>query len=537
MVLRFLGVLLALLMTQGFTEEQSQHFSANRTAIRDLYSEMTTFDPLISTKCNPDSGSCKCLESWGVDGACYKLQTRFRATNATRPSVTIEVDPEFWLAKETPAGLYDCRNSICDVRHGANNACMYARFESKLGAALGEQAGSVVVHEVLPGSASAAQGVRGGMRIKSVNTEPVFTVQETLDACIKSLPVPFTVEFCGGGVVVEEQDREYDAYVFDGCSGVTDIDSLQWPEEALARAEGTARKNVAIILENQQRFFDSETLYMRRLADLFWAQTDLVMGHVPHAGKDFLELSYLDHPGEAFRLPPLAFAQKRTGVAWFSSQCDTTFAGKRLERVDALMQLLEIDAFGKCRHNADIDEKLPHCASATLAREDVNRDPSKECVLWSYKFYIAFENSEQPGYMTEKLWQGLKVGSVPIYWGAPDVLEFLPDPAAIVNARDFDSMEALAEYVKQALHNETLYERHLQWKTRPFKQKFADSMLDKGRGKLFCSLCDHLSESLGDGSAGGPPRRRRGVGSGPDRREREMAAAAAAGGSSPADEF
>ena len=91
MVLRFLGVLLALLMTQGFTEEQSQHFSANRTAIRDLYSEMTTFDPLISTKCNPDSGSCKCLESWGVDGACYKLQTRFRATNATRPSVTIEV--------------------------------------------------------------------------------------------------------------------------------------------------------------------------------------------------------------------------------------------------------------------------------------------------------------------------------------------------------------------------------------------------------------------------------------------------------------
>ena len=97
-----------------------------------------------------------------------------------------------------------------------------------------------------------------------------------------------------------------------------------------------------------------------------------------------------------------------------------------------------------------------------LAREDVNRDPSKECVLWSYKFYIAFENSEQPGYMTEKLWQGLKVGSVPIYWGAPDVLEFLPDPAAIVNARDFDSMEALAEYVKQALHNETLYERHLQ---------------------------------------------------------------------------
>ena len=40
-----------------------------------------------------------------------------------------------------------------------------------------------------------------------------------------------------------------------------------------------------------------------------------------------------------------------------------------------------------------------------------------------YLFTIAIENSLEYDYVTEKLWQPLAAGSVPIYLGAPNVDE------------------------------------------------------------------------------------------------------------------
>jgi hypothetical protein len=40
----------------------------------------------------------------------------------------------------------------------------------------------------------------------------------------------------------------------------------------------------------------------------------------------------------------------------------------------------------------------------------------------SYKFVLSFENTpETPGYFTEKLVNPVLAGSIPIYWGAPDI--------------------------------------------------------------------------------------------------------------------
>jgi hypothetical protein len=39
----------------------------------------------------------------------------------------------------------------------------------------------------------------------------------------------------------------------------------------------------------------------------------------------------------------------------------------------------------------------------------------------NYKFTLAFENSSYPGYTTEKLVEPMVVGSIPIYWGNPQV--------------------------------------------------------------------------------------------------------------------
>lgn len=74
----------------------------------------------------------------------------------------------------------------------------------------------------------------------------------------------------------------------------------------------------------------------------------------------------------------------------------------------------------------------------------------------SYKFTIAFENYPAAGYVTEKLFDSLAALSLPIYWGAPDVGMDV-NPSRFVNAADFSSPEALAEYIIRLDQDEELY--------------------------------------------------------------------------------
>lgn len=51
----------------------------------------------------------------------------------------------------------------------------------------------------------------------------------------------------------------------------------------------------------------------------------------------------------------------------------------------------------------------------------------KNQMLSSYKYCLACENSHMPGYITEKFWDCLGAGTIPIYLGAPDIASFVSD--------------------------------------------------------------------------------------------------------------
>lgn len=76
--------------------------------------------------------------------------------------------------------------------------------------------------------------------------------------------------------------------------------------------------------------------------------------------------------------------------------------------------------------------------------------------LTSHKFDIAFENCSHPGYITEKIVQSFAACTVPIYWGAPDVVETF-NPKAFVNCNDFPSFDAVVERVKEIDNDDALY--------------------------------------------------------------------------------
>lgn len=63
---------------------------------------------------------------------------------------------------------------------------------------------------------------------------------------------------------------------------------------------------------------------------------------------------------------------------------------------------------------------------------------SKRPMLASHRFAIAYENAKkQPGYITEKIFDCFFAGTVPIYWGAPNVAEHIPS-TCYIDARGFE---------------------------------------------------------------------------------------------------
>lgn len=84
--------------------------------------------------------------------------------------------------------------------------------------------------------------------------------------------------------------------------------------------------------------------------------------------------------------------------------------------------------------------------------------PNKSEFIKDYKFVISFENSEYPGYTTEKIVEPMLCGSIPIYWGNPLVnREF--NTKSFVNIYDFENEEALFNYIREIDSNDDLFFR------------------------------------------------------------------------------
>jgi hypothetical protein len=108
-------------------------------------------------------------------------------------------------------------------------------------------------------------------------------------------------------------------------------------------------------------------------------------------------------------------------------------APERLQFLNALMRVRHVDCAGKVCHN--------------LGTRGLARDGKAKLALQrESRFSIAFENTSSPGYVTEKIMHPLLAGSVPIYWGAPDVVQDF-NPRCFVNCHDFNTLSDVVDYV------------------------------------------------------------------------------------------
>nr|XP_056714837.1 alpha-(1,3)-fucosyltransferase 4 [Euleptes europaea] len=177
---------------------------------------------------------------------------------------------------------------------------------------------------------------------------------------------------------------------------------------------------------------------LRGLAGLFnWTMTYRVDSDV------FVPYGYLRARGSP---APVALPAKTKLAAWVISNWNEEHARVRYYR--QLKRYLPVDVYG--------------------ARGLELEDGSVVKTVSGYKFYLAFENSQHPDYITEKLWRNaFRSRAVPVVLGPPraNYELFIPSDS-FIHVDDFASPAQLAVYLKFLDKNKNRYRRYFAWRKR-----------------------------------------------------------------------
>jgi len=112
---------------------------------------------------------------------------------------------------------------------------------------------------------------------------------------------------------------------------------------------------------------------------------------------------------------------------------------------------------------------------------------NKAKLIHHYMFYLAFENQRTNDYITEKFWNALMSGTIPVYYGAPNIKEHFPIKGAIF-VDDFKNMTELSEYLIKVSNDEELYNSYHAWRNQSYPPAFIE-MHNRTLHTSQCRIC------------------------------------------------
>ncbi|KAL1193398.1 putative fucosyltransferase-like protein [Cardamine amara subsp. amara] len=169
--------------------------------------------------------------------------------------------------------------------------------------------------------------------------------------------------------------------------------------------------------------------------------------------------------------PVLPKTEKAIAAAFISNCGARNF---RLQALEALMKTnIKIDSYGGCHRNRD-------------GKVD------KVEALKRYKFSLAFENTNEEDYVTEKFFQSLVTGSVPVVIGAPNIEEFAPASDSFLHIKKIEDVEPVAKRMKYLAANPVAYNHTLRWKYEGPSDSFK-ALVDMAAVHSSCRLCIFLA--------------------------------------------
>ena len=142
-------------------------------------------------------------------------------------------------------------------------------------------------------------------------------------------------------------------------------------------------------------------------------------------------------------------------------------------------------SYGRCSPTADSPPVFSNWNNSSMYTKDAMTD---------FAFIVAMENSTAPGYVTEKIGNAFKAGSVPIYKGHDDTINTFFNPESFINVNNFASLDAAAEHVVNVWADPHKYEKYRSapiylnnslenyrlgfTESRPWEKLFVDTLRD-----------------------------------------------------------
>ena len=143
---------------------------------------------------------------------------------------------------------------------------------------------------------------------------------------------------------------------------------------------------------------------------------------------------------------------------------------------------------GRDDYVAELERYIRVDVFGRVVKRPVKKGDETEELYSKYYFMIAFENAICKDYITEKVWNPLLKGLIPIVLGGVDYKKLLP-PDSYIDVLDFKSPRHLADHLTTILRNNTLYEGYFAWRSK--------YSIEQNKGSWFpvCELCKAVSRS------------------------------------------
>ena len=180
---------------------------------------------------------------------------------------------------------------------------------------------------------------------------------------------------------------------------------------------------------------------------------------------------------------PVPFNEKKGIMATFSN-CERV----RTKYMGELMKYVKVDSYGSCLQNTQ----------GLVRRYGKAFKDEKTRLARQYKFSLVFMNQDCEYFVDDRLYHALTSGSVPVYMGTDKVDEFMPGNlrTSIIKVKDFQTPKHLADYLTYLSHNETAYNKYLEWKYKGFGD-ISDTVIGKfwlGKKDIHCNICRKVSQ-------------------------------------------
>jgi hypothetical protein len=182
-------------------------------------------------------------------------------------------------------------------------------------------------------------------------------------------------------------------------------------------------------------------------------------------------LPYFSWAEYSIQKPGVKFSEVIKGASFIARNCKSR--NNRESVVRNLTQMMRVDSLSQCLHTAEPPSNLSMTDKMAVQKE--------------YLFHLAFENTCEDDYITEKLWGTFASGTVPVYYGAPNVKDHVP-PNSIISWHDFNDTTKLGNHLIKVAGDQQLYESYHAWRYQPLPEVFINKF-NFTHTHSMCRLC------------------------------------------------